>query len=533
MVTPPSEGRVEETRGSSMNHNLLSRRVFVNWGAALPLAALVAKQEAFADALGFKNTGMQAFANRPFSKNLYIAFNPINNPEKGESDEYTTMRNLERILGEMKVPQGSHIIGIGARSGVPGAPYAMPGEMGYFWKYGSEWDGKITSPADATPLPFGLDDPITVTQVGILDPESAHRITFDDASERGKVLWSLENDETTYPVVKRGFHNMFSIRDGGMIETIYEAGQAAQKQGPSWATNVWRKKLTVHIPDLAEDVVWENFKATFPRGLLHERCHTYVKEQGWQGAAVVLKGKVSNVAQFHLMEWNRHSPNDPELEFGKGIHLGPLKVRLGREVRPFINKGETDWTMVGFIWDMAASSQPMMSHWQDASDIFGNDFHIHGFRDDGVAGGHSLFAMLGAGEVSIDLYPLNFMEDAGAYCLNNDLEVISTSLAQFSEGLQIKIRNNGEMFARNVRVDLNILNNLGIMVDRNEGVETVVIPELQPRQEMMVSFTGKNGKNADRLRQVVIDPEGNFKEGNSGRGNNALRFDRKLRPLGV
>ena len=514
-----------------MTHHPFTRRVFVNWGAALPLAALLAKQEALASAIGFKNTGSQAFANRPFNKNLFMAFNPISNPEKGESDEFTTMRNLERILAEMNVPEGSHIIGIGARSGLPHAPYAMPGEMGYFWKYGSDWDGKITSPKDSSPLPFGKDDPVTVTQVGILDPQTAHRLTFDDANERGKVLWSLENDATTYPVIKRGFHNMFSVHDGGMIESIYEAGQAERKLGPAWATETWRKRLSAFIPDLNENQVWENFKASFPSGLLHERCHAYIKEQGWQGAAVVLKGKMANVAQFHLLEWNRLSPNDPEIEFGKGIHLGPLKVRLGREVRPFMNAGESSWTMVGFIWDMAAPSQPAMSQWQDASDIFGNDFHIHGFRDDGAAGGHTLFSMLGQGELSVDLYPINFIEGAGAYCLNNDLEVMTSSLRQLSDGLQVKVRNNGEMFARNVRVDLHILAKIGIAIDRKEGTESVVIPMLQPRQEMTLTFAGKNGLQTDRLRQVSIDPDANFKEGNGGRGNNVLRFDRKLRPI--
>src|SRR4051812_22924244 len=93
-------------------------------------------------------------AGRRFSRvrrgeNLFMAFNNIRDPEAGESDEFTSIRKIHSLLSELQVPIGTTIIGIGARTGHPENPYGAPGEMGYLWKMGDIWNGKVTSPVDA------------------------------------------------------------------------------------------------------------------------------------------------------------------------------------------------------------------------------------------------------------------------------------------------------------------------------------------------------------------------------------------------
>ncbi len=98
-----------------------------------------------------------SFSRLRSGENLFLAFNNIKNPENGESDEFTTIRNINNILNQMNVRNGTAIIGIGARTGSPADPYGTPGEMGYLWKKGEPWTGKVTHIKDARPVPLLVD----------------------------------------------------------------------------------------------------------------------------------------------------------------------------------------------------------------------------------------------------------------------------------------------------------------------------------------------------------------------------------------
>jgi len=499
----------------------LDRRSFLGMTAAASTAMLVPSWiKAFAAGT------VQIATPSPeagFAENLYWAFLPILSPEHGESDEFTTIANIERLLTEHGVPVGTTVIGIGARSGTVDDVYGAPGEMGYVWTFGEPWQGHVTNVKDASPVPLGKDDPIIVTQVGVLAEDTAHRFEIDDPSLAGSVLWTFYEDETVQTVLHRGLHNSFSDVDGGATETLFHYAQAARSYPDDWANAKARRRLAAYFPNLWDDAVWENFQATFGMDILHQQWLPYIRQQGWQGAAVVLRGSFMNVNQFHLREWNAKSPQDPEWELFKGTHT-LLKVRYGREVRPYVDPESAEWTKVGFIWDMArADATPSMEYWQHVSDIFGHPFHIHGFRDDGAHGGHTLCCALGAtGKLSVALYPLRFAAGESAVLFNNDLQVVAESLVGTADGLRVTCRNNGENFARNVRVDLQEMG--------GRDSESITLPLVGPRQDCVVEFKSALARSRTKDRAICVDVPGHFIEGGAGKKNNVLRFDGDLHP---
>jgi hypothetical protein len=499
----------------------LSRREFVKTVCCSALASLGAlstwTRRVFADGSGLK--GLSRLRVRA-GENIFMAFNNIKDAEAGESDEFTSMRNIQKILSEMQVPQGTTVIGIGARTGSPEAPYALPGEMGYLWRTGDAWRGKVTSHIDARPVPLNLDDPIVVTQVGVLHESTAHHFELNSPEREGTVLWSLYNDDTGSPALGYGMHNLFDDVDGGLLSQIYKSSRKALKNPQSWATPKERAKLQRFMPNLKDDRVWSNFSQTLAKPVVHSEWLPYVRSQGWPGAAVVLRGSMENVTQFHLLEWVRKSPKEPEFEIGKGTHT-LLKIRAGREARPFITVDDAEWTMVGFIWDLGSEmSSPSMPTYQNFSDIFGQDFHIHGFRDDGKVGGHTLCALLGSGKLSVSLYPLTFDENESAFLFNNDLRIVKDSIAQFDGGLVVRVANVGRNFVRNVSVQLSkrrLLGSLG-------AAENLVIPLLRPGEEKLVRFTGKTARDRQARRCLWIDRNGHFIEGEEAEKNNKVYF---------
>jgi hypothetical protein len=453
-------------------------------------------------------------------QNIFMAFNNIKNPEDGESDEFTTIRSVQEVLKRMEVPTGTSVIGIGARTGGPNAPYASPGEMGYLWKVGDEWNAKVTHHVDASPVPLHLDDPIIVSQVGVLYESTAHHFEINDPSLEGSVLWTLYNDDTGSKTLDVGMHNLFSDVDGGLLEQIYKSSQKATEKPEGWASSRDRSQLQKFMPRLSNDRVWNNFSATLGKTFVHTRWREYVREQRWPGAAVVLKGSMQNVTQFHLREWVRKSPQEPEFEIGKGTHTF-LKIKAGREARPFITKEEGAWTMVGFIWDLDSQrSNPAMNVYRDFSDIFGQDFHIHGFKNDGSVGGHTLCALLGSGKLSVSLYPLSFDKNESAFLFNNDLKWVPDSVVQSSAGLSAIVHNDGENWVRNVSLQLSRKNGLGSYVD----TEKQVLSLLKPGERRRVQFKGKAATIANAKRRLWVDREGHFLEGGSGAQNNRLEF---------
>jgi len=465
--------------------------------------------------------GRTFFAKFPRARageNLFLTFNNIKDPEGGESDEFTSIRRVQALLAELGISDGTTVIGIGARTGSPSRPYATPGEMGYLWKMGEPWTGKVTSHIDASPVPLLLDDPIVVTQVGVLHESTAHHFEINDPSLEGSVLWTLYHDDTGSPTLGVGMHNLFSDVDGGLLEDLYDASRAALSHPNSWMTDRVRNRLITHIPDLRNNRVWDNFSSTLSNPFIHSRWLPYVRRQGWKGAAIVLRGSMENVTQFHLKEWVRKSPAEPEFEIGKGTHTS-LKIKAGREARPFITHDDKTWTMVGFIWDLEASNRSTsMKTYRDFSDIFGQDFHIHGFSQDGTVGGHTLCALLGAGKLSVSLYPLTFERNATAFLFNNDLKIVPSSVAQSSAGLTVQITNSGENFARNVSVRLDRRAFPGVHVDP----EDVVVPLMRPGQTVRVQFRGAAARRAGTRRRIRLDRDGHFLEGGSDKANNVV-----------
>lgn len=498
----------------------LTRREFIK-SLASPLlifflpASFFWKISVMASALAFKK-----FPRLKRGKNIFLAFNNIKNPENGESDEFTSIRNIQNILKDMDVPLGTTIIGIGARSGHPKNPYAAPGEMGYKWKFGEKWQGMVTSTVDAKPIPLELDDPIVVTQVGVLHESTAHRFVINDPSLEGSVLWTFYNDDTGSKALNVGMHNLFSDVDGGLLNEIYDVSQSALEKPTQWANEKIRSRLQEYMPNFSNDRIWDNFSKTLATPFVHSRWLSYIRNQGWPGAAVVLEGSMQNVTQFHLKEWSRKTPQEPEFEIGKGTHTF-LKIKSGREARPFITNPDGTWTMVGFIWDLESqSSSPSMKTYRDFADIFGQDFHIHGFKDDQSVGGHTLFSMLGRSKLSVSLYPLNFISDETAFLFNNDLVIVPNSITQTDVGLSVIIKNSGENFVRNLSIRLSRKNIFGA----HEDCEEYVVPQMRPGETLRVNFTGQTAKNPSASRCLWLDRKKHFMEGGEGTVNNRIDF---------
>lgn len=463
---------------------------------------------------------LEKFPQADGKKNIFMAFNNIKDPENGESDEYSTIRQLHKILEELKVPPGASVIGIGARSGTPEDVFGAPGEMGYLWRVGTSWDGVVTDHRDASGVPLGLDDPMVVTQVGVLHESTAHHLEYNDASQEGRVLWTFYNDETGKPELGLGMHNIFEDVDGGLLDAIYKTSREALKKPNSWASSRVRKKLAHFIPDLNKDAVWNNFADSLASPHVHSQWMDYVRKEKWQGAAIVLKGSMANIAQFHLREWVRKSPSEPEFEIGRGTHTA-LRVRTGREVRPFITTGEDQWTMVGFLYDLDnKTSVPAMKEYRDFADIFGQDFHIHGFKNNNSVGGHTLFAMMGQGPLSVSLYPLEFFNGKSAFLFNNDLIAVKRSLQVTDNEVSVLVQNEGENFVRNIAVTLTVRDPRGLQINP----EHVTIPFMNPGEVKRVTFRGSTARNSFARRRITVDRKANLFEGGEGKKNNFFEF---------
>lgn len=477
-----------------------TRRTFVA-SASASVAALASPR--WIKAFGQSGTN-------PTGTNFFYAFNHIRDAETGESDEFVTIDHIERMLTMRGIQPGTTVIGIGARSGTANDPYGQPGEMGYRWTLGTQWNGVVTSTVDASPVALNRDDPITVTQIGVLDESTAHRFILDGRNAVGSVLWSLYEDDTMRPVIHRGFHNTFSDIDGGMVDALYGITRKAKAGIAPGAME--RIRLKNYIPALADDLIWEHFRSTLGQPLIDKQWHAYIREQGWQGAAIVLRGTFANVAQFHLREWNNLTPQDPDFKLGVGIH-GPLRIQYGREVRPFMDNETAEWTMVGFLWDEQATGTALpMPEFSKAIDIFGQDFHIHGFRDDGKHGGHTLFSMLGEGPLEVSLYPLSFAAGQAAL-YNTDLELLAETAQQDGGVFSVSVRNHGETYVRN----------LGARLAAGLLVEDAYIGLIAPGETARFVFVGPVAQRADRPRIVKLDYERRLLEGGAGRANNEIR----------
>ncbi len=491
-----------------------TRRRFLASSAGASLLSFFNPTRLLADALKAK-----PFAKVDGRQNLFMAFNNIHNPESGESDEFTTMHNLERVLGEMDVPRGRTVIGIGARTGFANSPYSAPGEMGYRWEYGTPFEGVVTHIKDASATPLGKDDPIMVTQVAVLDESTAHHFEYNDPAQAGKALWTFYNDNTGE--LGKGMHNLFSDMDGGMLETVYNKSQAALRDPNGWGTSSARNALQKFMPRLGEDKVWNNLSKTLGNTLIHSEWLPYIRKQGWPGAAIVLRGSMMNVAQFHIQEWNFRAANDGHrIQIGKGKH-GPFHIQFGQEVRPFITPAAGTWTMVGFLWDLqSGSSTPSMKDYSVFSDLFGQDYHIHGFQDNGSVGGHTHFSMLSEKKLTVSLYPLSFQGGQTGFLFNNDLRFDKSKALQSSSSFSINVVNDGQNFLRNVNVQIATVG----LFEALGNIERIVIPKMAPGESVRVTFKGAAATSTTEQRDLWIDRNGAFIEGGAGTGNNRVRF---------
>jgi hypothetical protein len=491
-----------------------TRREFLQGSAGALLSAYGLSGARFAwgaPPKGFATTGATDFSRFSLNeRNLFFAFNAIGEAEGGESDEFTTIENIERILAELRAPAGTRIIGIGARTGTESNVYGLPGEIGYTWKLGDPWNAKTTSAADGSALPLGKRDPLPVTQVAVLREETARPLEIPAGDLEDRVLWAFQHDDTFRQLYQHGFHNLFADLDDGRVDLLYRAAREAGKRGPGWATDDWKRDLRRVLPRLADEERWARFLEWFPGGFLRERALSEIRREGWEGAAVVLEGRFSNVVQFHLREWVRKTPKEPTFQLRKGTHVPPLNVKVGREVRPYLTAEPADWTMVGFLWDRKnRKSYPSISRWAQAVDLFGEDFHLHGFRNDGTAGGHTLFCT-GAGPLKVTLYPLSFVEGKSALVLDNDLAFLPETLRREGDQVVVSLRNDGENFSRNVKVALTA---------KGKVRQSQSLPVLRPRERREVSFRWEDGLKRPEL---VIDREGRFLEGGEGTRNNRL-----------
>ncbi len=472
----------------------INRRDFLLGATALPL-------------LPFPFSFKQAKAAVGGGDNLYLVFNPLRNVEDGELNEYVTMAQLEKLLAEMKVPNGSTVIATGLRSGVAGQEYDLPGELALKWDLGSPWHGKVTHHLDSSPVPLSKEDPIVAGMFGVLNPATAHTFEVGDAKLQGSVLWTFSEDETVKEPFGIGFHNGFQDVDHGLTNALYLCSREA-KAG-EFREDYWRSRMSQYMPNLQDDTIWNNFTSSIGKSWVESQWIPYMKKQGWVGAAIILEGSMMNPALFHMLEVkNRTSPQQPAFQIGKGTHTA-LKIRFGREVRQFVEPGESSWTAVGFLWD---TGTPEMQAWEQTSDVFGHDFHIHGARNDGTRLGHMLFSMLGSGNLKVSLYPLQYKNNENAFIFNNDLSLVPQSLSQTQSGLSIQVHNDGENFSRNVKVRLK----------GGFGKETVVIPTMAPKEKRVVIFNGQEGRNPSGKRIIEVDPDGDFLEGGKGRENNKL-----------
>ncbi len=452
--------------------------------------------------------------------NLYLLFNSVPQGESGESDEFTTAANLRRLLGELRVPWGATVIALGTRSGTPADPYGLPGEMALHWREGSPWTGVVTDPTDASPVAWGEDDPCPFLMVGVLDDATAHR--FRIFGQEGACLWNFYRDDTVRPLLGVGFHNAFSDRDGRLAETLYRSARGARRDPAGWATAGERDRLAGFLPLLRDDAVWDRFRSTWAVPLVKSSLLRYVRDRGWHGAAVVMRGAFESVVAFHQQAWNHRLPGEGDYELFTGGG-GPLGFRYRSEYRSFAEPESAAWTMMGFLWNTEAQGAvPDVGRWMDDSDIFGHPFHVHGFRDDGSRLGHVLSACVGRGPIEIALYPLRFEQGNGAHAFDNDLRLLPETLRQTATELSVVLENDGESFARRVAVRLSDF--FGVRK------ETVELPIVGPRERVRLRFTSSIGRDARAgYRDLRADHRKAFLEGGDGKANNRLAFDAALR----
>ena len=450
--------------------------------------------------------------DRGLKRNLMFAFNSMHDAGKGESDEYTTVANLFRIMREHGVPDGSWVTAIGVRTGNEDEAFSSPGELGFLWEVGSAWDGFVTNHKTGAATPLGLNDPIVVSQFCILDPKSAHRLDITDPSRKGEVLWTFHTDNTTVPVINMGAHNVYSGRDDGLSKFLFKAAVRANKSGR--ISRGTEKKLKAWLPALEDSNIWSNFRRTFAGGALKEEWLRYIKEKGWHAAGIVLKGSFMNVNQTYVSEWNKKHPKESAIKFFKGEH-GPLKTQYGVELQLTMNRDTRDWVKVGTLWNSEATDvEEEVAHWKEFTDSYGHDFHIHGFTKERDEGGHTLFCQYGGGPLEVYLFPIQLNAGGGAYAFNNDLSFELDTITKDDRGLGLTVVNSGENFERNVEVTLSG----GLFRSR----EKIWIELLGPRQKRRINFSSKLAKAHDTRRKVTLDSGGRFIEGGENRTNNVL-----------
>lgn len=459
----------------------------------------------------FLGNRLEAIEKWGRKENFYFLFNNLRDVEDGELKEFTTIETIEKIFEREGIPKGSTVIATGLRSGTVENPYEYPGELALHWKYGSPWNGKVTHKVDASPVAFDKKDPVVTAMVGVLQENTAHHFVIDDPKRAGTSLWTFYKDDTVKTIFKKGLHNAFSDVDGGAANDIFKFSQRDYESKANW-----RKKLEKHFPNLSQNLYWQNLESTVDQGVLEKEWMPYIKAQGWPGAAIILRGSFMNILQFHFREVKHQiGVSDPAFAFGKGTH-GPLNIRFGREVRPFTEPGESEWTMMGFLWNFDHPTHgDAMKVWEKASDVFGHPFHVHGFRNDGSRMGHTLFAQLGTGKLNVSLYPLGYNTNQDAFFFNNDLKVVPKSFQQLPTGLSVQIQNDGENFNKDIVIRL----------EAGNQKEDVVLPLLKPHEVATVMFSGNIGKNTSAKRKVTLDPTPDFNEGGKGASNNRLAVE--------
>ncbi len=465
--------------------------------------------------------------------NEILIFNP--NREigaGGETQEFSTIENVKRVLRERGIQPHEIVLAVGDRSGRAGDPLGYPGEVIVHGAWGEDGDGlQLVSeePASGRTAPLREDDVILFTIVMRLDPATGIELpVYDDPSRAGTVLWSFHRDESAVRIgpLRFGFFNVFSDVDGGLTEDFFKAAEAAREAPGIWATEEWRSRLAAHVPPLEDDRIWKNLSQSMHEGLLFGEWIPELRRRGHAGAAVVMRGSAMNVNTFRVKKINRTKPSDPRIKFK--LDGGTPRFELPQEAGLDAEHDPARWTFVGLITDFEneAAFRPSLETWKHGSEAFGSGFHIHGYRQDGRKTGHVLTAMLGPEKLQVVLYPLDFSKPEKAMVHNNDLRL--AAVTKLSDGsVRAVVENLGENFARDVGVAYRVRTRNARGSGTRVHEERVAIPLLGPREARTVEIVSPDGSRNGSVRSatVIVDPGGDFLEGGQGRENNVLDVD--------
>ena len=495
--------------------------------------------------------------------NYFLVFNPNKEVDmQGERTEFTTQNQLENWLKEQEIPRGWILLGLGIVTEFEPVRFAdrwkipsMPDAISFPY---APPNAKIKSGAaeiviDSTAhdddrfgflklefsagllYPIKKDTPISFVQLSVLNPDSAHQVTYG-SDLRGSNLWSFRHDGTAQdkgPLGMLGLSSMYDHTDGGKTHLLYDIAKSHAHKGdlslsfsPFYSPGeiAFFKSLSDDLN--SDETTLTNFKNTLPIGLVEREILKFYAN-GHDAVAVRVEGEFSMVNHFRTLEINRRGTRDAEWHMAKGgperagffvpRMLGSIGAKLGVEIELRIPKKAEKWTMAGFFLN---PKTPNYQKFLESSDAFRQGYHVHGHSHSLQTGGHVLTAAIGKSGATVTYYPIKFGDQSGGFVFNNDVKWVEGAEVITPGKVQITLRNQGVNFIRALtvyQVEMTSINNRHVYFNRT----------IEPMEEITFDIDTSSLVHG-YYYYYEIDQIRELREGGEGHSNNTVVISKQM-----